>query len=221
MDLLQVRRDVLMRQHHPLWQPRRPRRVHKERDLLSRIHLGLAEPCRPRDVPDARKVLEARVLHPPVPNQDDPVARQSHQAGGLYGHRQQLGLRGQRPGVAVPQLERQLVGRVRGVGGRDGAAGPEGAKGDSGGVDAVGREEGEDIAALPVPERAEALAEVEGGGLEGRVGVLPRGVRVGEEGLVVGVVALFALEEEGEDVLSGDLEWGVLGGGVHGGSSIE
>ena len=178
LDHQDITHDVPMREHDPLRMPRRAGRVHQKRQILRRVNLPLPEPCRTRRIPNRRKMLDLALPIPLISHHYNPFLRQPHHMRRLPCAFDKRHLSNDGLGARVAQLERQLRGRVARVRRRDDAAGPVRAPCHGGGVDAVGRVEGEHVAFAPVPEGAEAGAEGESGGFYLGVGVGAGGVGV-------------------------------------------
>lgn len=118
----------------------------------------------------------------PIAHQKHPVAWQTRLVGGLKRRVEEGRLGDEALGLRIAELPGQLVDGVGRVGGAGDAAGPVQAEVDDGGVDAVGGEEGEDVALGPAEQVLEALAEADGMGLDLGAGVGAAGVAVYEEG---------------------------------------
>lgn len=138
--------------------------------------------------------------------EDDALRRDPRPRSRLARLVQKLGLRDEGLRAGVAQLEGQLGDRVQRVRGRGDAAGPQAAAGQHGGVDVVGREEGQHVATAPAPLRLEDVApKGGGGGAEAGVRVGPGWVLTVREKLFGvweggGGGGSLVLEEEGEDV---------------------
>lgn len=116
-----------------------------------------------------------------ITDEDDAVLRDAYGLGRAARRLEEGQLRYDGLGARVAQLERQLGLGVERVGGRADATGPGQAEQGRRCVDAVGRVEGQDIAALPVPERLEALTECDGDAAQVAKGVAAAGLGVGED----------------------------------------
>lgn len=126
-ELQQVGHHIMMAQTHALGQPRGTRAIHQERQVRLRVHPrarippGIASAANTPVVPGHTGGI------PAVANQHDPPLPDPGPTTRLPRRRQELRLRHQRPGPAVAQLPRELLGRVERVSGRHHAARPQAA----------------------------------------------------------------------------------------------
>ncbi|EHL01485.1 hypothetical protein M7I_2576 [Glarea lozoyensis 74030] len=135
-----------MTEHNPLRQPRRPRTIHQKRQIRFRIHLHPI-PLAPSLLQNLREVPYP-IDRTSFPDQQNMRFWDACFLSGLERDFEQLRLRDQDAGAAVFEVVGEFADGVGWVGGRNDAACEMSAPGYGGGVDAIRREEGEDLSFL-------------------------------------------------------------------------
>lgn len=141
-QLVNVRHNVSMRQHHALWYASGPRRIHQKGEVLGRVDLRLEVARSARDIANRREVLIFRGRMSFVTDQDDSVVWNAHNLRSLKRSKQARHMGSQHSCLGAFELERQFIRSVCRIGRADNTTGPVYAPYQWRNIDAVRGEEG-------------------------------------------------------------------------------
>lgn len=141
-----------MSQHNPFWMSCGPRGIHQECQIILRIDLCPSITCSTRCIPYGGEVLEHHRIVSCVAHKDDPVLWQSNLLGGLQCDIDERHLGHQCLCPSIFELKGQLIGGIAWICGREYSSGPMASPCYRWSIYAIGREQGEDVVFLPIPE---------------------------------------------------------------------